>query len=340
MNFRAQGAIEYLLIIGAAILVVAIVLLAVSGAILTGNSQTSSSVQVSSRSFEGLGDIVLAKGLVGLWHFNETGGSTFADSSGSKMKGVVHVNAPAIISLGVGKFNNSIDLSGGTINSNPTDGTLIYTTSSSGVPTPVIVSDSSKDLTFSAWINPISSLASTDWNTIFFTGNKNGILGDGGSYQGCAFFAMKYRTNDYKVHFFACEEVIGCADISSSNAITPNVFNNVVGVYSSSQKRIFLYVNGESAVLNGVDAAIVSEAAVCGENLGVNGIPLSDLTVIGAYPDAAWEDIYAGGSWVFGNTFREYFKGKIDEVAIWDRALSAEEVSNLYKRTSEIHSAN
>ena len=44
MEERAQGAIEYLLIIGAAILVVAIVVLAVSGA-LTGAKTTSRSTQ-------------------------------------------------------------------------------------------------------------------------------------------------------------------------------------------------------------------------------------------------------------------------------------------------------
>ena len=40
MEYKAQGAIEYLLIIGAAILVVAIVIVALSGIVNTGTTQT------------------------------------------------------------------------------------------------------------------------------------------------------------------------------------------------------------------------------------------------------------------------------------------------------------
>ena len=53
-DFRAQGAIEYLLIIGAAILVVAIVTIAITSILTTGQSQNLSAGTGSSNALSSL----------------------------------------------------------------------------------------------------------------------------------------------------------------------------------------------------------------------------------------------------------------------------------------------
>ena len=58
MEEKAQGAIEYLLIIAAAILVVAIVILAVTGALSGGQDQGTQAVGDQNDAFNDLNDLV------------------------------------------------------------------------------------------------------------------------------------------------------------------------------------------------------------------------------------------------------------------------------------------
>ncbi|MEK6958866.1 MAG: LamG-like jellyroll fold domain-containing protein [archaeon] len=97
MQYRAQGAIEYLLIIGAAILVVAIVILAVTGVLSGGQSQTSVGLTSVGSSFDALRESnknfirlnnyyytksdPMVSSLATLWHLDGSQGNTFSDSS-------------------------------------------------------------------------------------------------------------------------------------------------------------------------------------------------------------------------------------------------------------------
>jgi len=35
--------------------------------------------------------------------------------------------------------------------------------------------------------------------------------------------------------------------------------------------------------------------------------------------------------WVFGGLYDGWYNGKLDDIAIWNRALTAEEISKIYK---------
>ena len=90
MGNNAQGAIEYLLIIAAAILVVAIVILAITGALGGGQDQSSISIDKQCSSFQGLQYAQnkeeyasIQNGLLGYWNLN---GDTL-DISGNNQNG-------------------------------------------------------------------------------------------------------------------------------------------------------------------------------------------------------------------------------------------------------------
>ena len=107
MNFfekKAQGAIEYLLIIGAAILVVAIVIIAVTSVLSQGQNQTSTGAESASSAVDSLKETSgayvrlnnhyyiksdpITQDLVALWHFDDLT-NVAVDSSGNKKDGIV-----------------------------------------------------------------------------------------------------------------------------------------------------------------------------------------------------------------------------------------------------------
>ena len=107
--------------------------------------------------------------------------------------------------------------------------------------------------------------------------------------------------------------MIGGQQTSSQSSISLNNWNNITLVYNGSNptgSKLKLYVNG-----------------VFIENMPDTNIPLksgmvANRTYIGA--NAAFPDN-------FNNTIYQYFKGKIDDVAIWNRGLTTEEISKIYK---------
>ena len=107
--------------------------------------------------------------------------------------------------------------------------------------------------------------------------------------------------------------MIGGQQTSSQSSISLNNWNNITLVYNGSNltgSKLKLYVNG-----------------VFIENMPDTNIPLksgmvANRTYIGA--NAAFPDN-------FNNSIYQYFKGKIDDVAIWNRGLTTEEISKIYK---------
>ena len=107
--------------------------------------------------------------------------------------------------------------------------------------------------------------------------------------------------------------MIGGQQTSSQSSISLNNWNNITLVFNGSSQagsRLKLYVNG-----------------VFVENMPDTNIPLRSGTVanrtyIGA--NAAFPDS-------INNAIYQYFKGKIDDMGIWNRALTAEEITKIYK---------
>ena len=92
--------------------------------------------------------------------------------------------------------------------------------------------------------------------------------------------------------------------IADKNLLDTDLYNNIVTIYTPNE--IFLYVNGSLV------AQIANEM-----NEGGNTTNNSDITL---------------GRRISSNN--RFFKGNIDDFAIWDRALTEQEIANLYTSNS------
>ncbi|MEK6958867.1 MAG: LamG-like jellyroll fold domain-containing protein [archaeon] len=302
-NFKAQGAIEYLLIIGAAILVVAIVILAVTGVLSGGQSQTSVGVTSVNDSFDTLkessnnfikvdgqyytkSDPILV-GLSDLWHLNDSNAD--AISSG---KGLTFVSTPNVFEYSDGLFGSGISSNGGT--QSPIASAL-------GVGV-----DSSKGFTISAWIKgaPYSTqgttvcdagIVSSESANVYYTPRQAWSLS----------MCIYGRTN--KAVIFATDGSITYGKpqliISSKSDVRNNNWHSVVMTLSTDPANSFarLYVDG---------------------NLEASDIPKN------IFPGhVKTSNVYVGTSQSNGVS---KFVGEIDELKIWNRALTDAEIKTLF----------
>ncbi len=104
------------------------------------------------------------------------------------------------------------------------------------------------------------------------------------------------------VEFYACQA--GTMETLSIAGIPVGVWNHFVGTVSDTE--ITLYVNGQEA----------------GSSPLTGGVDYSETP-------AGWDIIPTIGTYV-DNDENDYFDGSVDDVAIWDRALTADEVAKLY----------
>ncbi len=288
---RAQGAIEYLLIIGAAILVVAVVIVAITSLSGTGRGQLDSGQDFTSGATDSLKDLTgnyfkingsaqlkstIGNGLVGLWHFDEGGGSTANNSYGGAGFGAVYNHT-----WGAGKWNTStINFSGvNTYVSVPNSASLSPTTS----------------VTLSAWVYA-RSLANA--------GHGYGVLSKGDSvFNDGDYEMLLLQTSPTNSVFF---RIRGASPTYfSAGSIPLNAWAFIAATYDDATNAAVIYVNGVQ----------VGNQAMTNPIMQNNG-PL----IIGVRHNQL-----GGGS---------FFNGFIEEPAVWNRALSAQEILDLYNAGS------
>ncbi len=274
---RAQGAIEYLLIIGAAIIVVAVVIVAITSVSSSGKTQLNSAgashaidpLKEASGNYIKISDYYYPKsdigsGLVGLWHFDEKDGSNNLLESVSKTYAGQLTGGAALSSTS--KWGSALYVTGGQ-----------YVTGLKSLPT-------TGPLTFSAWVYP----ASLSNSTLF---NNNGYRFIVNSAN---MFYLSYGPHD-----------------CFGGGIPVGKWSNVVFVVggATAGSSLTAYVNGVPSA-NGSCRTTLSAT--------MTSHPSDQTFIFG-------KDYHIGGGTVWD--------GYIDEVAIWNRALSDSEIQTLYNNS-------
>jgi len=296
MNSGAQGAIEYLLIIGAAIIVVAVVIVAITTVSNSGDDQIGTVPSHANDPLkEASGNYIkisnyyypkteLGQGLVGLWHFDEGSGTTTADSSGKGNIGAL-VNSPVWAG---GRFGKALSFNGSFVN--------VGRGASLNIP---------GDITLEAWVNPAGVLQKSYAGIIVGRGpiEPPEYLGSGQSD-----YAMDINGNPngggnwFRFNYFRSpNNWYDPASTLLAGIIPAGSWTQMVVTRNVSEGKLRYYKNG------------VLIETFSGYYAG-DGQP-NNSKVIGA-------DTHQG---VNGN-----YNGLIDEVAIWNRALSASEIQTLY----------
>jgi hypothetical protein len=155
--------------------------------------------------------------------------------------------------------------------------------------------DISSDLTISIWMKSTGELADS--------GVDGGLIGKT-NFLGSTSYALKVYNSSYE---FLIRQSDGTY-IRSRKNLTPKIvdgkWHHLVGVANSSEGSLKLYIDGV---------------------LQADSI---DLT---------WDGTLASTSYdlIIGRDYAdEYFKGSVDEAALWDRPLSPIEVTQLYRRSA------
>jgi hypothetical protein len=269
MNQRAQGAIEYLLIIGAAILVVAIV----TGIIIVavGGSQQQSSYSTSSQQ-AGVDNLKKLSVNVNLYGQNISGTNPLTNNlvSAFNFNGSTVNSAP---SAPDGKIVGGVTYADGRWG----EKAAVFNGTDSRIEIPNYVNNTS--FTISAWFN---YSAVPNWGWIYATGPGWVMVGMA-LHPGADPSFFRYHSP--------------CSYTTDGNhTASKNVWHNVTYVFDG--QRYVGYLDGQ------IDSSVACSTAI------------SDNST------------HAIGAGLWDNS--EYFQGEITGVGIWNRALSAQEVTQLY----------
>jgi hypothetical protein len=161
------------------------------------------------------------------------------------------------------------------------------------------------DMSFSAWVKMNSGYYDQK-----IGGNQNGSYG---GYKLCIYNSkaeFEVRDANNKPHLNR--------DMTGGTILTMGTWYHILGVYSESGHWIKTYVNGQ------LDRHLQGN----GTGTGQTDVPVNALAsttgnfVMGREP---WESLY-------------YFDGWMDDIRVWNRALSDAEAKTLYDTTVAIHS--
>jgi len=308
MTSRAQGAIEYLLIIGAAILVVAIVIIAVTSVLQQGQNQSSIGVSSANDSFDSLkensGAYVklsnkyylksepIVSGLVESLRLNNFSNNSFADSSGSGVAAVCDPGKCPLIVNGLWsqalEFNS---LTQGAAN----DGNCIYLTV---LPTSNL-DFGTRDFTVSLWFNTRDKPSGG--------GNADTLIARG----------ITDRVGDYG-RFWCWIDYgqLSCSIANNSYSI-PNASHYVnFGTFNLNEWYHLVFIKKSDSISIYKQGSLVQRT----------NLPAGYVTDFTANPFP----ITIGAEGRMGY----FFNGYIQEVSIWNRALSATDVNLLYQNSS------
>lgn len=154
------------------------------------------------------------------------------------------------------------------------------------------------------WDFGTASISVTAWFQSGSTGYRN-ILRYHNGYGGAAYWGLRFDPTG-KLQFLACDtDGSTTAFIASDGSYADGAWHAVTAVRDAAAGEVRLYVDG-------------AEAATPASDLGVNVVaPSNTVPAIGA------------GVWGSGGPY-ELFAGSIDEVAVFDRALTAAEAAVIY----------
>ncbi|MBI5150807.1 MAG: LamG domain-containing protein, partial [Candidatus Omnitrophica bacterium] len=216
-------------------------------------------------------------GLVGLWHLNESSGTTTVDSVGGYTGTLTTMTTTSLAGNGAGpsgwnsdaaKFNNALKF----------DGTDDYVTTATS-PTNLNVTN---NFTFEAWVNPTDFSAS---QAVFVKGNVGTDTG-----------------NEYEWYLVGSTGQVmlsknNVGTVTSTGSIPAGQWSHIAVTFATGS-TIF-YING------------------------VAGSPqTAAFTTFGSNTETL---LIGRRSW---STSSQYFKGLIDEVAIYNRVLTASEIKS------------
>jgi trimeric autotransporter adhesin len=225
------------------------------------------STSESTIDYSGLTNSSLMNGIVGLWHLDETTGTTFADSSGQNNTGTM------VGSVGLnfsGKFNKATSFSG--------SGSWIKVSNANNIPT------GNSARTVMAWIYDKNSVSG--WGNIVSLGSGTANNTHFGLSKQSGKLTIWGHNNDYH-----------------TTLSIPQYQWTFVAVSYDGAGTLTSYVNGNSNTATGRTYSTTNSVATIGVN-SIDG---------GTSGSAVWN-------------------GLIDEVAIYNRALSAVEIQQIYQR--------
>lgn len=372
---RGQGAIEYLLIIGAAILIVSLVILAATGVFSGGKANNTTAQGRSSSQFNQLLVSVneISPGeIYSMTVYSDTPYNNMCNGSGMRITQTYTCDCN---STGNGCIETDVGtktISGG---SSATIDTSRMTTSTTmpKVGTLTFVSDAPTTLTLNghayATTDPILTGLATLWRMdetsgttmSDSTGTNNGTLSN-------ASMANQSTAKIGKAYYFNGSNAVTVPSPVSLNnwtAQTISLWINTTGtigyariIEKGANNEWTLAFNGDQANKVELQAVNNSQGLIFSPTTLNNGQWHNVVAVLNqnsAFPSTFTETLYIDGvmtgpsTTASINTFSKtndiyvgrygvgnyYFTGYIDEIAIWDRSLNAAEVLALYNNTNK-----
>ncbi len=234
----------------------------------------------------------IGRGLVGAWNFDEAGGTTVADSSGQGNTGTL-VNGPTWDSVDGGQWGARSDVKFNSGSALSFDGVNDYVDCGNTSS----LNLQSQSITIEGWFY------SSDWNGQADWASPVEKVYQGGSPEQRKGYGY-WIWNDKTVNFMLFRsDGVSWGSIQQSFGIPSNdTWNHLVGVYNYSSGMMYAYKNG--VLVNSANVGVYNW------NAGTE-VPLNIGRRTNAY---------------------RYFNGKIDEVRIYNRALTAGEILAHYQR--------
>lgn len=149
----------------------------------------------------------------------------------------------------------------------------------------------------SSWIN--NSLLSNGYNGSVVLSKHDGDIGNDGWFYGI----LNYNNNSYHaLNFWGYNSLNVSTDPGNSGVVNANVWNNFITTYDANSKILNYYLNGNLVFSVSINLAIISNT--------------KPVTI--GFQNSSY------------GTYYDYFNGAIDDIRIYNRAISAQEVNYLY----------
>jgi hypothetical protein len=233
----------------------------------------------------------LGNGLVAYYKCDETSGTTLADSSGNNHHGTLAIGAPA--DGGVAPSGAGYNFAAGRIGN-----ALTLTRAGYGYASlPPAVFNGITDITVAAWVWVTSS---GDWQRVFDVGVKPTSYLFVNGRTGTKYMNLTPRNSSGNLRWSITGDGWGSEESLNTSSLATGEWKHVAVVLTGGNG--FLYIDGVQAV---TDPTVLTPA----------GLGTLDYAYLGRSPFDA----------------DPYFDGAIDEFRVYNRALSAAEVSALYQ---------
>lgn len=225
----------------------------------------------------------LRKGLVGLWHLDESpGATTAADSSGQGNDGTLMGLDPTNAWVKGGKLGNALAVNG-----------LGYV----AVPSSASIANITSAVTISAWVYLDGPIDTSNYGTA--VSRQIGTSVD-------QYYHLSLWQSDAKAHLY----------IMLSSGAVPQQPGSVIATIPKTWTHLAGTYDGAMAILY------------------VDGAQVGAVRRTGTFPADSNPVILGGNANGTSQTVSELFPGRIDEVALYNRALDAAEIQELANAAS------